>query len=115
MDIPPGTAVASLDTPVLLLDLDRLDANLAFLQRECAARRIVLRVHFKSLKCGGLARYLTGRGARGFLAAKLNEVETLLAAGVRDILLANEIVTPTKIERLTRLAGQGDLAVCVDD
>jgi D-serine deaminase-like pyridoxal phosphate-dependent protein len=115
MSIPPGTPIAALDTPALLLDLDAIDANLGFLQRECDRRNIALRVHFKSLKCGGLARYLAARGVSAFLAAKLNEVETLLSAGVRDILLANEIVTPTKISRLASLAKSGDLAVCVDD
>jgi D-serine deaminase-like pyridoxal phosphate-dependent protein len=115
MSIPAGTPVAALDTPALLLDLDTLDANLGFLQRECQQRSIALRIHFKSLKCGGLARYLTGRGVTGFLAAKLNEVETLQSAGVRDILLANEIVTPNKIARLASLARSGDLSVCVDD
>jgi D-serine deaminase-like pyridoxal phosphate-dependent protein len=105
----------SLDSPQLLIDLDQLDANLAAMQRFCRERGLALRVHFKSLKCGGLARYLTERGVDRFLCAKLNEAEVLADVGVRDILIANEIVGPLKLARLARLAKQTNLAVCVDD
>ena len=43
------------------------------MQTACRERSVDLRVHFKSLKCGGLARYLAAGGVRGFLCAKLNE------------------------------------------
>ena len=64
-----GQSLDALDTPQLLLDLDILDANLAYLQRTCTRSGKDLRVHFKSLKCGSLARYLSGKGVRGFLCA----------------------------------------------
>src|SRR5438046_2834153 len=63
---------ADLDTPQLLLDLDVLDANLARMRQLFADRDLDLRVHFKSLKTGGLARYLAGKGVTRFLAAKVN-------------------------------------------
>lgn len=105
----------TLDTPTLLLDLDVLDANLARMQGECARRGLHLRVHFKSLKCGGLARYLAAKGIDGFLCAKLNEAEILADAGIRDILIANQVVGPIKVRRAAELARRVKLAVCVDD
>lgn len=110
-----GQPVDTLDTPQLLLDLDTLDANLALLQAACASAGKDLRVHFKSLKCGTLAKYLAARGVTGFLCAKLNEAEVLVAAGIRDVFVANQIVGPVKLARLAKLATLADLRVCVDD
>ena len=104
-----------LDTPQLLIDLDTLDANLERMRATFRDRQLDLRVHFKSLKCGGLARYLLGKGVTRFLCAKLNEAEVLAAAGVEDVLIANQIVGETKLRRLCDIARRVRLRVCVDD
>src|SRR5262249_53716749 len=74
-----------------------------------------LRVHFKSLKCGSLARYLATQGVSAFLCAKLNEAEVLADAGLTDIFVANQIVGPLKLARLARPPKRGRMRVCVDD
>src|SRR4051812_42938320 len=107
--------LAELDTPQLLTDLDVLDANLRRMQAECQRRAIDLRVHFKSLKCGGLAKYLMQCGVTKFLCAKLNEAEVLADAGVADMFIANEVVGAAKLARLAQLAKRTALSVCVDD
>ncbi len=104
-----------LDSPQLLIDLDCLDANLKRLQEACSRHGVDLRVHFKSLKCGSLARYLAGKGVRRFLCAKLNEAEVLANAGIEDILIANQIIGPVKLARLAELARRARVSVCVDD
>src|SRR4051794_24171553 len=109
-----GQPVASLDTPQLLLDLDVVDANVRSLFSAARDRGVAVRVHFKSLKCGGLAKYLMKHGATAFLCAKLNEAEVLADAGVWDILIANEITRPQKMARLAALANRCSLRVCVD-
>src|SRR5947207_2210365 len=110
-----GESLADLDSPQLLLDLDTLDANLTRMQTACRERQVDLRVHFKSLKCGGLARYLQQHGVERFLCAKLNEAEVLIDAGIRDVFLANQIIGPKKLARLAALAGRAKVSVCVDD
>lgn len=110
-----GHAIPTLDTPQLLLDLDVLDTNLAYLQHACGHAGKRLRVHFKSLKCGQLARYLQARGVTGFLAAKVNEAEVLVAAGQRDVYVANQVVGSQKLQRLVNLAREAKIRVCVDD
>jgi D-serine deaminase-like pyridoxal phosphate-dependent protein len=110
-----GQPLDALDTPQLLLDLDVVDANLAFLQDACASAGKALRVHFKSLKCGSLARYLAGKGVGAFLCAKLNEAEVLVDAGLPDVFVANEVIGPHKLARLARLARRAHLRVCVDE
>jgi D-serine deaminase-like pyridoxal phosphate-dependent protein len=115
--MPPtrGQSIAELDTPQLLIDLDVLDANLERMRAYLRNRPVVLRVHFKSLKCGGLARYLAERGVDKFLCAKLNEAEVLADAGLRDIFIANQIIGEAKLRRLAELAGRARVSVCVDD
>jgi D-serine deaminase-like pyridoxal phosphate-dependent protein len=115
MQITPGQSVASLETPQLLLDLDVLDANLRRMLDAFRGRPVNVRVHFKSLKCAGLARYLAERGVSGFLAAKLNEAEVLVDAGITDVFLANQIVGAAKLRRLAELARRAQVRVCVDD
>src|SRR5437868_1932722 len=109
------TSLADLDTPQLLIDLDLLDANLARMRQLFAGHPLDLRVHFKSLKCGSLASYLAGKGVTRFICAKLNEGEVLADVGIRDILVANQIIGPKKLARLCELARRAKVKVCVDD
>src|SRR5437868_10640178 len=104
-----------LDSPQLLVALDVVDGNLRRMQGSCRERGIALRVHFKSLKCAGLARYIAASGVDGFLCAKLNEAEVLAEAGLTDILIANQIIGPTKLRRLAELARHAKVSVCVDN
>ncbi len=106
---------SDLDTPQLLIDLDTLDANLARMRADFADRPLNIRVHFKSLKCGSLAKYLANKGETKFLCAKLNEAEVLGEAGIRDILVANQIIGERKLRRLCALAKRAKIKVCVDD
>src|SRR5262245_36255624 len=110
-----GQPLDALDTPQLLIDLDVLDRNLAHLQDACRRNGKDLRVHFKSLKCGSLANYLGERGVRSFLCAKLNEAEVLVAAGQRDVFVANQVIGERKLARLATLAKTAKIRVCVDD
>jgi D-serine deaminase-like pyridoxal phosphate-dependent protein len=109
-----GETLAAVDSPQLLLDLDVLDANLERMLGAFRGHAVVVRVHFKSLKCVGLARYLAARGADRFLCAKLNEAEALADAGLNDLFIANEIVGPIKLRRLAELARRASVRVCVD-
>lgn len=105
----------ALDTPQLLLDLDLIDANLNRMASACQERKVDLRVHFKSLKCAGLAQYIKNKGLPRFLCAKLNEAEVLADAGIDDVLIANEVVGAAKMPRIAALAKRVSLRVCVDN
>jgi D-serine deaminase-like pyridoxal phosphate-dependent protein len=109
-----GQPLDALDTPQLLLDLDIIDANLKRLFAACRERKVHCRVHFKSLKCSGLAKHIAAAGANGFLCAKLCEAEVLADAGLTDLYIANQIVGPIKLRRLAELARRAQVRVCVD-
>ena len=55
------------------------------------------------------------RAARWECCQKVTEAEALVLGGVRDVLIANEVVGAPKLRRLAALARQARVSVCVDD
>ena len=66
-----------------------------------------LRPHIKTHKCPIIAHKQLAAGAGGITCSKLGEAEVMIQAGIKDILIANEIVGARKIRRLVDLARQG--------
>jgi D-serine deaminase-like pyridoxal phosphate-dependent protein len=108
------TQFTEVDTPALLLDADALDANLRTMAAYFAQRPCRLRPHFKSHKCTAIARLQMKAGAVGITCAKLGEAEVVADAGIRNILIANQVVGPLKIRRLIELCRRADPMVAVD-
>jgi len=109
-----GQSRLALDTPALLVDLDIMEANIARIVAACRANGVAWRPHSKAHKTPEIARTQIAAGAIGITCAKLGEAEVMAAAGIRDILIANQIVGPIKVGRLFRLAEHADPIVCVD-
>ncbi|MCZ6636554.1 MAG: DSD1 family PLP-dependent enzyme [bacterium] len=110
-----GQPKEALDTPVLLIDLDVLEKNIARMASTIIQEGGVgWRPHTKGMKTPALAHMLLNAGAHGITCAKLGEAEVMAIAGVRDILIANQIVTPQKIARLVNLRKHTDVIVAVD-
>ena len=82
-----GQPLEALDSPQLLVDLDVVDANLRRMFTPFQDSAVTVRVHFKSLKCSGLARYIASAGGKGFLCAKLNEAEVAVTFHVSEATL----------------------------
>ena len=108
------TPFVQIDTPALLLDADALEANLQCMASFFAHRPGKLRPHFKSHKCTAIARLQIKAGAVGITCAKLGEAEVVADAGIRNTLIANQIVGPLKIRRLIQLCRRADPMVLVD-
>jgi len=109
--------IEDLDTPALLLEWPAAQRNLRKMADFFRGRPAQLRPHFKNHKCSRLARHQLDAGsAVGITCAKLGEAEVLGAAGVEDILIANQIVGSAKIDRLVALAERlPRLRIAVDD
>jgi D-serine deaminase-like pyridoxal phosphate-dependent protein len=104
-----------LPTPVLLADLDRLEANIARMASRAAGAGLAVRPHAKSHKCAAIARRQLEAGAAGICCAKIGEAEALAAAGVGPILLTSPIVGDDQARRVAALArAHPGLAVVVD-
>src|SRR5258705_9610108 len=109
-----GNTKFALDTPALLVDLDIMEANIARIVAACRAYGVAWRPHSKAHKTPEIAKIQIAAGAIGVTCAKLGEAEVMAAAGIRDILIANQIVGPIKIDRLVQLADHANPIVWVD-
>ena len=110
-----GREVAAIDTPALVMDLAILDANLKRMADYFAERNCKIRPHFKSHKCVELARrQLAAGSACGITCAKLSEAERLVAGGIDDVLIANQVVGAGKAARLAELNRTATVRSAVD-
>ncbi|MCC6534183.1 MAG: DSD1 family PLP-dependent enzyme [Burkholderiales bacterium] len=110
-----GAPLAEVDTPALIIDLDALDRNLQALPKKLAGTGVQLRPHSKTHKSPIIALKQVALGAAGVCCQKVSEAEILVEGGVRDVLIANEVVGAAKLRRVAALARQAGIAVCVDD
>lgn len=107
---------AALNTPVLVLDRDRLDRNIAAMQAKVAARGVALRPHAKTHKSSDIAHRQLAAGAVGVCCAKIGEAEALAEDGVTGILITSPVAAPGAIVRLAQLAGSAiGLMATLDD
>lgn len=110
-----GLLKTALDTPALVVDLDAMAANIDRIARTCRENGIAWRPHTKGQKTPEIAHAEIEAGAVGVTCAKLGEAEVMAEAGIRDILIANQIVGRSKIGRLVALLDRADAIVAVDD
>lgn len=110
-----GLSLDDLDTPALWVDLDRLESNIAAMAGTLAAAGMGWRPHTKGIKVPAIAHKLLAAGAHGVTCAKISEAEVMAAAGITDILVANQVVGARKIVRLVNLRRSVDVKAAVDD
>ena len=112
----PCPALATIETPALLLDLPRMQANIERLQARLATLGVGFRPHVKTAKCVEVARRMLGGAASGpITVSTLREADEFAAAGFRDISYAVGI-TPNKFAHVGRLLAQGvALTVILDN
>ena len=113
----PGTPVADLDTPCLILDMDALDRNMGVMADYYEGRSSKLRGHSKNHKTPALALRQIRRGGTvgGVCAAKVAEAEVMVHGGIDSVFITSEVVAPLKIERLCTLARQAEMLVACDN
>ncbi|MFU8888840.1 MAG: alanine racemase, partial [Trueperaceae bacterium] len=106
--------VADLPTPALIVDLDRVDANLRRGQAYADAQGVDLRPHTKTHKGPRFARAQVDLGAAGICVAKLGEAEMMADAGLDDVFMPNTVIGPDKAARAVALAQRVRFAIGVD-
>lgn len=106
---------ADLNTPVLVLDVDALDRNIATMAGLAASHDVGLRPHAKTHKSVDIARRQLAAGAAGLCCAKIGEAEVLAEGGITGILITSPVAAPRAIERLAALAGKAEALMAVVD
>ncbi|MGE0314604.1 MAG: alanine racemase [Lautropia sp.] len=109
------TFAATLDTPVVVIDLEIAQRNIERLQAACKAAGVGNRPHIKTHKSPVMARRQLAAGAIGVTCQKLGEAEAMAEAGMTDILISYNVVGAPKHARLRRLAERVALTVCCDN
>jgi D-serine deaminase-like pyridoxal phosphate-dependent protein len=102
-------------TPSVVIDLDRVDRNIARLQAACDAAGLANRPHIKTHKSPVIAAMQRDAGAKGITCQKLGEAEVMADAGLDDILISYNILGEEKLARLGALMGRAQVTVAVDN
>lgn len=103
MAMPPGTSMEELDTPALLVDLDRLDEAVADIDR---AVRAAVWVHGTPAIAG---RQTAHPSVCGIAVRSVAEAEVFAAAGFEDIRVLRPLVTERARSRAAALADRARL------
>ncbi|MCV2866966.1 3-hydroxy-D-aspartate aldolase BhcC [Albidovulum sediminicola] len=119
-DIPakPGMDAADIQTPCLVLDLDALERNIRKMGDYAKAHGMRHRAHGKMHKSVDVLKLqMELGGAIGVCCQKVSEAEVFARAGIKEILVSNQVRDAAKIERLAQLPkiSGGEVIVCVDD
>ena len=117
-----GKPVEEIQTPALLLDLEKFQWNLDKMFKFAREAKVNVRPHAKTFKAAAICNKLIEAGACGVMTQKLSEAEVLLSSGIlygdKNILISQEIVDPQKLERLVGMTvamGEGKVLTSLDN
>jgi D-serine deaminase-like pyridoxal phosphate-dependent protein len=108
-----ATHLETLETPVPIVDLDRLTHNLDRMAAYATLHDLRLRPHVKTHKSTRIATEQLQRGAVGLTCATTRELE-IMSEVCDDLLFAYPPVGAARLERLMRLPASVRLTVAVD-
>ena len=110
----PGDPLSAVDTPALVLDLDAFERNLQRMAAALRGHNVRLRAHAKSHKCPEIALRQVALGAVGICCQKVSEAAMFVSAGIRDVLVTNQVIGDVKLRHLATLARSARIGVLVD-
>ena len=102
-------SLLQLETPHILLDRDRLQANIQLIQGIAKGRGVNVRPHIKTHKCLELARQQIDAGAVGITSSKVDEALVFINNGIRSVTVAYPLVVDSKLDRLIAAARAHDV------
>ena len=103
-----------LDTPAVLIDLDRMEATIDRLQDYMDKHKIANWPHIKTHKVPQIAWRQIQAGAVGICCQKVSEAIVMVNAGMDDVLIPYNILGEDKTARLMRLAARARIRVTAD-
>src|ERR1700760_4180123 len=102
-------------TPVAVIDMDRVERNIARIQAACDAAGVANRPHIKTHKSPMLAKMQIAAGAKGITCQKLGEAEIMADGGIDNILISYNLLGDEKMARLGALQGKANVTVAADN
>lgn len=110
-----GMDVSEIETPALLLDLDVMENNILEMAKYFNSKSAGIRPHIKNHMSPFIAQKQIDAGAVGVCCQTVSEAEIMAYSGIKDILIANEVVGKSKIERLLNLTKHTHIMVAADN
>jgi D-serine deaminase-like pyridoxal phosphate-dependent protein len=110
-----GEPADALPTPALIVDVDVLQRNIGVLMTALDGQSARSRPHTKVQKSPDIALMQVAAGAIGVTVATVWEAAAMAAAGVADVLIANQVIPADKVAAAAALAAHVDLTLAVDD
>jgi D-serine deaminase-like pyridoxal phosphate-dependent protein len=102
-------------TPCAVIDMDRVERNIARVQAACDKAGVANRPHIKTHKSPMLAQMQVAAGARGITCQKIGEAEVMADAGIDDILISYNLLGDEKMARLGALQAKANVTVAADN
>lgn len=107
-------SVLDLDTPCVVVDIERMERNLRDMADFAREVGVKLRPHSKTHKIPELALKQMDYGAVGVCAQKVSEAEVMVKNGVRNVLISNEVIGLEKLRKFSELSKKAAMTICVD-
>ena len=108
-----GFRYPSLDTPAVLVDMDRLEANIGEMAQTAAEAGVELRPHVKVHQCPAIAKMQIEAGARGVEVGNVDQAEVMARAGIDDVMIVHPFYGDRKLEKVKRLVTKPGLALTI--
>src|SRR5947208_15029721 len=102
-------------TPAAVIDMDRVERNIARIHGACDSAGVANRPHIKTHKSPMLARLQIEAGARGITCQIVGEAEVMAEAGIDDILISYNLIGEEKMARLGALQAKANMTVAADN
>jgi D-serine deaminase-like pyridoxal phosphate-dependent protein len=106
--------IDELETPVPVVDIDLMEANISRLQKFLDEHHIANRPHIKTHKIPEIAWMQMKAGAVGITCQKVSEAEVMADHGFTDIFIPYNIIGDSKLNRLMNLAKRIKVSVTTD-
>jgi D-serine deaminase-like pyridoxal phosphate-dependent protein len=102
-------------TPCAVIDMDKVERNIARIQAQCDAAGVSNRPHIKTHKSPILAKMQIEAGAKGITCQKIGEAEIMADAGIDNILVSYNLIGEEKMARLAALQAKASMTVAADN
>jgi D-serine deaminase-like pyridoxal phosphate-dependent protein len=102
-------------TPCAVIDMDKVERNIARVQAQCDAAGVANRPHIKTHKSPVLAKLQIDAGAKGITCQKIGEAEVMAEAGIDNILISYNLIGEEKMARLAAVQAKAEMTVAADN
>ncbi|WP_315719606.1 MULTISPECIES: D-TA family PLP-dependent enzyme [unclassified Bradyrhizobium] len=102
-------------TPCAVIDMDKVERNIARIQAQCDSAGVANRPHIKTHKSPVLAKLQIEAGAQGITCQKIGEAEIMADAGIANILISYNLIGEEKMARLAALQAKAEMTVAADN